>query len=128
MPKVNIFFNPGDDVPKDLQAVLNDYFSITDFEKLKKFGGRIQISITAPFTDRSVQNRQLIIDEGFINDLKSRTTEAGDILKNLTKDQLVAVAELLTFPITRKASTKEIKKALVDYINSEEKWGDISQS
>ena len=34
-------------------------FSEKDFEKLSKFGGRIQISLTAPFTERKLQDDQL---------------------------------------------------------------------
>lgn len=128
MPKVDIFFNPGDEFPEKLNFALRDYFKDDDFEKLKKFGGRLQLSITAPFTDRKAQNNNLIIDEKFINNLKEFPKKANDSLNNLTKEQLIRVAELLKFPFTVRATIKEIKKALVDYINSEEKWKNISQS
>lgn len=126
MPKVDIFLNPGDDVPENLHSALNEYFNEQDFEKLKKFGGRIQLSVTAPFTDRKAQDSQLIINEVFIDSLIGEPKQANDKLKNLTKDQLVKVAELLKFPYTAKATTKEIKKALTDYLNSGEKWKSIS--
>ena len=70
MPKFDLYFKPGDELPKKLQTILQDYFSEKDFEKLSKFGGRIQFSLTAPFTDRKVQDSKLVIDETFIEELK----------------------------------------------------------
>lgn len=113
-------------MPEKLQIALNDYFTNSDFEKLKKFGGRIQLSVTAPFTDRKAQNNELIIDELFIIELRNNSFQADEKLKNLTKEQLCKVADLLNFPITVKASTNEVKKSLVDYLNSSDKWRNIS--
>jgi hypothetical protein len=107
---------------------LQDYFTEKDFEKLSKFGGRIQISLTAPFTDRKVQDSKLVIDETFIEELKKNSSPANDKLKSLTKKQLIKVAGLLNFPTTAKASTKEIKKTINDFLNSADKWNKISGS
>lgn len=128
MPKVDLFLKPGDKLSNKLQTILQDYFSEKDFEKLLKFGGRIQISLTAPFTDRKVQDDKLVINETFIEELKKNTSPANDELKTLTKKQLVKVAGLLNFPTTAKASTKEIKKSINDFLNSAYKWGKISGS
>lgn len=128
MPKFNIYLKPGEELPKKLRTILQDYFSEKDFEKLSKFGGRIQISLTAPFTDRKVQDNKLVIDEAFIEELKRNTSPVNDKLKSLTKKQLVKVAGLLNFPTTAKASTKEIKKTINDFLNSGDKWDKISGS
>jgi hypothetical protein len=126
MPKFDFFINPGDDLPKKLQTILQEYFSENDFEKLSKFGGRIQISVTAPFTDRKEQDNKLLIDEAFIAELKSNPSQSDEKLKTLTKKQLVKVASLLNLPTTAKATTKEIKKTINDHLNSSEKWDKIS--
>lgn len=126
MPKFDFYINPGDELPKKLQTFLQDYFSEKDFEKLSKFGGRVQISVTAPFTDRKIQDNKLAIDNAFIADLKKNPTKSNDKLKSLTKAQLVKVAKLLNFPTTLKATTKEIKKTINDHLNSSEKWDKIS--
>ena len=126
MPKFDFFINPGDELPEKLQTILQDYFSEKDFEKLTKFGGRIQISVTAPFTDRKEQDNQLVIDDAFITELKINPSKSDEKLKTLTKNQLVKVATLLNFPTTAKATTKEIKKTINDHINSSEKWDKIS--
>ena len=126
MPKFNFYTNPGDELPKILQTFLKEHFSEQDFEKLSKFGGRVQISITAPFTDRKEQDNKLVIDEIFIEALKANPSMSDEKLKNLTKKQLVKVATLINFPTTAKATTKEIKKTINDHLNSSEKWDKIS--
>lgn len=128
MPKFDLYLNRGDKLSKKLQTILQDYFSEKDFEKLSKFGGRIQFSLTAPFTDRKVQDSKLVIDETFIEELKKHTSPVNDKLKSLTKKQLIKVAGLLNFPTTAKASTKEIKKTINDFLNSADKWDKISGS
>ena len=112
MPKFDFFISPGDDLPKKMQTILQEYFSENDFEKLSKFGGRVQISVTAPFTDRKKQDNKLLIDDVFIAQLKINPSQSDEKLKTLTKKQLVKVASLLNFPTTAKATTKEIKKTI----------------
>lgn len=126
MPKFDLFINQGGELPKRLQSVLKDYFSEKDFEKLSKFGGRIQISLTAPFTDRKQQDDNLIIDEKFVKRLKKNPSSLNKTLAKLTKKQLTEVAALMGLPIATKASTKEAKKVLIDFLNSGKKWENIS--
>ncbi len=126
MPKFDFYINPGDELPKKLQTILQDYFAEKDFEKLLKFGGRVQISVTAPFTDRKEQDNTLLIDDAFISELKKNPSQSDEKLKTLTKKQLVKVATLLNFPTTAKATTKEIKKTINDHLSSSEKWDKIS--
>ncbi len=126
MPKFDFFISPGDDLPKKMQTILQEYFSENDFEKLSKFGGRVQISVTAPFTDRKKQDNKLLIDDVFIAQLKINPSQSDEKLKTLTKKQLVKVASLLNFPTTAKATTKEINKTINDPLNSSEKWDKIS--
>jgi hypothetical protein len=128
MPKFDFFLSPGDEIPKKLQPILQDCFSESDFEKLSKFGGRVQISLTAPFTDRKEQDNKLVIDHAFIATLKTNPSRSDESLKTLTKKQLLKVATLLNFPTTAKATTKEIKKTINDHLNSSEKWDKIAGS
>ncbi|MBP7555508.1 MAG: hypothetical protein KA821_04560 [Chitinophagaceae bacterium] len=127
MPKVDIYIKPGEELPTKMRIFLQEHFSDTDFEKLSKFGGRIQISLAAPFTDRKEQDNTLIIDSFFVDNLKNNLSEIDMKLKILTKKQLVKVAELLNFPTTAKATTKEIKKTIIDFLNSRDKWAKISE-
>lgn len=128
MPKFDYFLKPGEELPENLKGFLKDLFVEKDFEKLSKFGGRIQISLTAPFTDRKEQDSNLILDNAFIENLKSNPGESESLLKDLTKKQLTLLSKMLQFPVTQKSTTKEIKKSIVDYLNSGEKWSKISGS
>jgi len=126
MPKHDLFIKPGEILPEKLRSLLTDYFSEMDFEKLSKFGGRIQLSITAPFTDRKTQDDTLNIDEAFVNEIKENPIIAADRFRTMTKKQLERVADLLSFPTTSKSTTKEIMHALIEYLNSGAKWEKIS--
>jgi len=126
MPKFDMFIAPGDQLPDKLLSILRDKFSEMDLEKLTKFGGRVQISVTAPFTDRKKQDNKLLIDDAFIFELKNNPSQSDEKLKTLTKKQLVSVATILKFPTTAKATTKEIKKTINDHLNSSDKWDKIS--
>ena len=126
MAKRDLVLNPGDQLPIILLSILNDYFSDLELEKLRKFGGRIQISLTAPYTDKSNQENGLEIDEKFLSTLKAKPTEAKKILQSLTKEQLAFVAKSLHFPTSSKANAGELRKLLFDFINSKSKWEEIS--
>lgn len=126
MPKIDLHFKRGELLPTNMQLFLKNYFSEKDFEKLVKFGGRIQISLTAPFTDRKAQNSDLVIDKNYVQQLKQDSSKADDKLKNMTKKQLIAIASYLNFPTTKKATTKEIRKTIIDFLKSSDKWDSIS--
>ena len=121
-----MYYKAGQSLPEKVKIFLQDYFSEKDFEKLFKFGGRIQISFTAHFTDRKIQHSDLPVDDDFIEKLKKKPSVSDEILKKFTKKQLVAVAKLLNFPTTAKATTKEIKKTINDFLKSADKWDRIS--
>ena len=126
MPKIDFLLNPGDELPKKMLPIIQEYFSEKDLEKLTKFGGRVQISVTAPFTDRKEQDNKLVIDDSFIAKLRASPSKSDEKLKTLTKKQLEQVATLLNFPTTSKSTTKEIKKTINDHLSSSEKWDKIS--
>jgi len=82
--------------------------------------------LTAPFTNRKLQDANVSIDEAHIKELRKNPATVNEKLKVLTKKQLLEVATILGFPIATKASIKEVKKVLVDYFNSGKKWENIS--
>jgi len=128
MPKIDWILLPGESIPKQVLMLLENNFSGKDIEKITKFGGKIQLSLTAPYTDRKDQNKSLVINESFILNLKKDPSKGFDILQHLTKNQLINVAKHLNFPITKKSTTKEILKSLIDFLNSEINWQKISAS
>jgi hypothetical protein len=128
MPKFDYFIKPGEELPDNWKIFLLEKFKQKEFEKLSKFGGRIQVSLTAPFVDRKKQNSKTEINKEFVEKLKLNPAESEEVLRGLTKKQLSRLAALLQFPITQKSTTKEIKNSLFDFINSAEKWSKISGS
>jgi hypothetical protein len=66
MPKYDIFLKPGEELPHDLSEILKNKFNEKSIENLKRFGGRVQISLTAPFTDRKKQDKGLKVDKELI--------------------------------------------------------------
>ena len=128
MPKYNIIIKPGKELSGKLQKLVKDYFDEKQLEKLERFGGRIQISLTAPYTDRKDQDAHIVINELFIAEIKKDLVLAQKKLSIMTKNQLKEVAKLLNFPIPSKANTKEVRNSIIDFLGSAEKWQGISGS
>lgn len=84
--------------------------------------GRIQISLTAPFTDRKSQNRKMEISEEFVKELWSNTSIAFDKLKGLTKAQLKIIAKSIDYPVATKSNSKEIMNGIVQFLQTPEHW------
>lgn len=128
MPKHDIFLNPGDEIPDEILPLLTSKFSVKSIDKLKRFGGRIQLSLTAPFTDRKKQKKDLLIDQAFINKLASSTiAQAQDILAKLTLKQTKEVAKFMHFPIASKVTVEEARNQLISLIFSDDTWKKISR-
>lgn len=128
MPKYNITVKSAEKLPKEISEILQKYFKEKDLEKLEKFGGRVQISITAPFIDKKTQNRAFKVDEDFVIKLKSNKDEIDSLLKPLTKKQLTVLSKLLGFPTTAKSGVDELRNSIIVFLNSERTWLSISGS
>ncbi len=128
MPKVDIIIKPSEQLPKELATFLTGKFSAKDLEKLEKFGGRIQVSVTAPFSDRKHQDKNVFINDYFIKNLITDLSNAEKNLKPLTKKQLFEIAGRLNFPVTSKSTTQEVRDSLIKFLNSENTWLSISGS
>lgn len=124
MPKHNLFFKPGEALPEDIEKLLIKHFKMQDLVKLEKFGGRVQISITAPFTDRKAQ-KDVDINEVLIKSLKSDTTKAQKILSTFTKKQLQELAGALNIRTASAWTTKEILRVIIQSLQAPEQWRGI---
>ena len=113
-------------MPKDLETFIKGKFKKAAIEKLEKFGGRIQVSITAPYTDRTIQDKTIIIDSSYIQALIDKPLLVKERLFILTKEQIMEVCRYLKFPISTKSTIKEIRNELIKYLNSEKAWRSIS--
>jgi len=126
MPNYSFYFNPGEQIPENILQVISKVFSRKDIEKLRKFGGRIQIALSAPYTDRKEQRQEFIINTEYIIKLKSDSEFAKSEIKVLKRSQIKQLANVLDFPISSKTTIQEAKKYLYEFLTSERKWDSIS--
>jgi hypothetical protein len=127
MPKYNIIIKPGEKISEDLNYILKGRFNEKSIEKLRRFGGRIQISLTAPFTDRKQQKKQLIVDHNLIEKLTKSTESTTEILQRMTLKQIKEVAKYVNFPIASKVTVEDARKQLISFLFSNDTWNKISK-
>jgi len=127
MPKYDIFLKPGEELPHDLGEILKNKFNEKSIENLKRFGGRVQISLTAPFTDRKKQNRGLKVDKELIKKITLSIDDSMEQLSKMTLKQIREIAKFVGFPIASKTTVEEARKQLVSYLFSNDTWKKISK-
>jgi len=127
MPKYDIFLKPGEELPHDLGEILKNKFNEKSIENLKRFGGRVQISLTAPFTDRKKQNRGLKVDKELIKKITLSIDDSMEQLSKMTLKQIREIAKFVGFPIASKTTVEEARKQLVSYLFSNDIWKKISK-
>lgn len=126
MPKHDIILKPGENPPRGIKGLLKKMFTKQELEKLEKFGGRIQISLAAPYTNRKKQDQQLEIDDMLIKKMKSDPNFAKEKLKMLTVKQMRIIAKKIKLPVASKATASELRNNIMDFISSGNKWKGIS--
>jgi len=127
MPKYEIFLNPGDELPNELGEMLKSKFNEKSIEKLKRFGGRVQISLTAPFTDRKKQDKGLKVNKDLIKKITISIDDSIEQLSKMTLKQIREIAKFVGFPIASKTTVEEARKQLVSYLFSNDTWKKISK-
>ncbi len=127
MPNHDIYLKPGEKLPEPLEGVLKKHFNEKSLTKLERYGGRIRISVTAPFTDRKSQ-MSVEINEEFLESLQKDPDKASDILKNFTIKQLREVGKKLNLTIATASKSKEILNTIVQYLKAPEQWKGIINS
>jgi hypothetical protein len=128
MPKHNIILEPGEEIESNLLLVLEKYFTKKDFAKLNKLGGRIQLSITAPFYQRAKENVSREIDEAYISKLTKNIDFAKAELKEMKKEELVEISKMINLPFQSNANKSEIANRLIEYLESDKNWNAIINS
>ena len=127
MPKYSIILKPGEVIPIEFEDLIKSKFDKESLIKLKRFGGRIQLSLTAPFTDRKEQKKVLMIDKDLIDNLGMSIENSKNILGKMTLKQLREVANFVRFPIASKTTVEEARKQLISYFFSDDTWKKISK-
>ncbi len=126
MPKHNIMVEPGSKLPSAYEQLIKSLFKEKDLVKLEKFGGRIQVSITAPFTDRKSQKLLIELTDAFIEELKQKPDDAKLKIEHFTKKQLLLLAQKLNLPMASARTTKAVQNAIIQYLQTPEHWKGIA--
>jgi hypothetical protein len=130
MPKHEIIHQAGEPAPKELKDLLLRFFDEKAITKLERLGGRVQISLTAPFVSRKKDKRKRIeINAQFVSeirDLKNNPEGIRKKLSHLTIKQLKEFGKLVHLPLRTKSSRNEMINELISNIHSEEVWKRIS--
>lgn len=129
MPKHEIFHKPGDPVSDQIKWIIDKYFDPKEVEKLERLGGRILISIAAPYKRK--MKKEIAIDEEFITNLRSHrrdTATLKTLLDELSIKQLRTVCQTMEHPLKSNAKSEEIKRELIRSMQAEDFWSSISQS
>jgi hypothetical protein len=123
MPKHNIFIRQGEEVPESLRPLLHTFFNEKALDRLEKFGGRIQVSLTAPFKSNA---EKIEITDEFIKTLTDRPENAKDKLKSLTLKQLRNVANNIGLSIASKTSVGQARNLIAQFLQTPEQWKGIA--
>ncbi len=128
MPKHEIFHKAGEPISAEIKYIVKNYFSDKEIQKLERLGGRILISVSAPYKKETKE--KFIIDDTFIENLKSNqrdTDNLKDLLDKLPVKQLRELCKILGQPVRSNAVAEEIKRELIRNLQSEEYWQRISK-
>jgi hypothetical protein len=131
VPKYLIKLRPGESLPSDLKEFLSKHFEPRQFEKLDRLGGRVAISIVAPYVERQKRDQGLAIDESFLQKLRAETTNTQVLqerLDSLSVAQLKKLSRLLGEPVRSSSNRGEIVSDLIRNLQSEDFWQRISST
>lgn len=132
MPKFDIIVKPGEPLPDEFAQILNKRLSPSLREKLLKHGGLIRLSVASPYVDRKVAKKTpVVVDASFIAELEADAKDVEIIrtrLQPLAVNQLREICTRLLLPVRSQASSREIREAVVQRIQSEHFWQKISGS
>ena len=130
MPKCEILHPAGHALETELKQSPLQYFNESDLQRLERLGGRILVSITAPYTNRQRKNRKSVnIDQHFAKELetlKDRPEKIHAVLNDLTIKELRKLADLFRQPIRSNANASEIRSDLIRHLQAEDVWHRIS--
>lgn len=130
MPKFQIPLGAGQPLPSDVKEFLARYFRSGDLEKLERLGGRITITVTAPYVDRARKKLSAItVDEAFLHTLqalKDRPDELKESLADLSVAELRKLSAMVGLPIRSRANAGSIRAELLTHFGAARYWQRIS--
>jgi gamma-glutamylcyclotransferase (GGCT)/AIG2-like uncharacterized protein YtfP len=132
VPKFDLILRPGQSIPEEFDAILSKRLSEDYRKKLLKHGGLVRVSVASPYVDRQkTAKRRVAIDEDFIATLESEGNNPNAVrerVRTLPVKLLSEICHRLRIPVRSAASSREIREAIVQRLNSEHVWRRIAGS
>lgn len=131
MPKHDVILQPGDPVPKEFGALIQEKLGSQQVERLQQHGGLIRLSVAAPYVDRKKNAPRVFVNKAFLTELHAIRRNGHELeakIRNLRMKELKTICRELAIPVRSKATAHEIRAQILDYIRSEDKWQAIAQS
>jgi hypothetical protein len=132
VPKYEIKHRAGNAVPSDLREILLKFFKESEVVKLERLGGRVMISLAAPYVSKEQRNRSdTKIDEAFISKLRELRNDDVQLEKQLallSVKQLRELGKYLENPLRTKSARQELIAELATHFQSEDIWKRISEA
>jgi hypothetical protein len=131
VPKHEINHTAGTAVSNELKELLLKFFSERDIVKLERLGGRVLISLAAPYVSKEKRKRKEVeIGEEFISKLRELRNTPDELEKQLdllSVKQLRALGKFLDSPLRTKSPRQALISELSTHFHSEDVWKRISQ-
>jgi len=127
MPKHEIIHKPGEPVSDEIRNIVDMYFDNKEIAKLERLGGRILISIAAPYKQKT--EKALIVDEQFLSTLRDKRHDFNllkGILDELSAQQLKLLCKLMKHPIKSGANSEQMKREIIRSLQAQDYWKSIS--
>lgn len=130
VPKHEIQHLAGHPITQELKEILRRYFNEKDIAKIERLGGRVLISLTAPFDQRKkgggpkIEIGEKLIDQ--LRKLRDKPDGLKEQLAPLSIKQLRKLGNLVNHPLRTKSPRQELIEELVAYFHGEEVWRRIS--
>lgn len=125
MPKSEILHRSGTRLGSDLRQVLLQYFDKDEIEKLERLGGRVLISIAAPYAGKA---GEIELDEEFLKQLAQASDSPDtlfELLSHLTKKQMMELGDKIGIPLRKSGNAGDMRQDLIRFLQSEHIWDRI---
>ena len=130
MPKFDLVIRPGEPLPEEFASILNKRLSPAFRQKLLKHGGLIRLSVASPYVDRKAAKKTpVVVDDALMTELESKSKDVEALrlrLLPLAIKQLLEICARLQLPVRSQASSREIREAVVQRLQSGHFWQKIS--
>src|SRR5229473_1226806 len=129
MPKHHIDFDSSHSLPEDIRLWLLRYFDPKQLQRLERLGGRVTISLVAPYVHRGRAASRVTIDDQFVETLRAQRADIVALnrsLGQLSEKQLRELCRTVAQPVRSSASKAELKAELIRNLQAQDFWQRIS--